>query len=94
MRAVGALSWVLGIVFDTYGGGVKFTLCCGYRFRYLRVDKTVECGEPLLLCAGYRFRYPTLYCGLFGLFEDKKIRPEISERIFCCLIVLVIVEQP
>ena len=43
---------------------------------------------------GYRFRYPTLQCGLFGLFEDKKIRPEISERIFCCLIVLVIVEQP
>lgn len=29
---------------------------------------------------GYRKRYPILYCGLFGLFEDKKIRPE--RRIF------------
>ena len=69
MRAVGALSWVLGIVFYTYGGGVEFTLCCGYRFRYLRVDKTVECGEPLLLYAGYRFRYPCLR-GAFSLFGD------------------------
>ncbi len=28
---------------------------------------------------GYRKRYPILYCGLFGLFEDKKNPPRKAD---------------
>ena len=65
-------SCVPGIVFDTYGGGVEFSLCCGYRFRYpcLRgvcvscgvgiVFDTYEGGVEFTLCCGYRFQYLSL----------------------------------
>ena len=82
MGAGWSFLYVVGIVFDTRVG-----LEMGYSFGWWLslcvlgiVFDTCEGGGCALLGAGYRFQYPTLYCGLFGLFEDKKIRPE--RRIF------------